>query len=102
MKKTSPDECVLKSCSRKKIGVGALLCVAHWKMVPRRLKLALWRAEKLRSHAEQQFQTMCCAGDILDWLETNVKIDLPPEVSIIRPESELEKPQSNEPRIIRP
>ncbi len=102
MKRPAPDECTLKSCTRKKDGVGALLCPAHWALTPRPLRIALWKAEKLRSLREKEFQTMCRAGDILDWLETNVKIDLPPEVSIARPESEIETPKDQTPRIIRP
>ncbi len=98
----APGTCTLKSCDRKRPEPGDLLCLAHWKMVPRPLKQALWAAEKLKSLKEQQFQTMCRAGDILDWLEENVKVDLPPDVTILRPESEIEKPQDNTPRIITP
>lgn len=99
--RTDPKVCVLKTCEREKDGPGALVCPDHWRLVPRRMKLRLWAAEHLRSPFEKKFQTMVVAGEILDFLEKR-KILLPPPVKLAKPESELEKPVSNEPRIIRP
>ena len=95
-------ECTLKDCERKKANHVDLLCQAHWKMVPRVLRRAFWDASKIRSQFEKAVAIMAAAEAIIDWLEENVKVALPPEVRILSPESELEKPKDNAPRILTP
>ncbi len=102
MKKTyDPMVCTLKSCDRVKLSRIDICCAAHWKMVPREMKRKFWDATKLRSKFDRDFGVMCSASEILDYLESK-KVVLPPDVKLIRPESDIEKPTSNEPRIITP
>ncbi len=101
MKKPNPEECVLKTCDRRKDNPAALVCNAHWKLVPNKLKQALWAAEKLRSLREREFQVLCRADDILGYLEKQ-KVILPPEVKLATAAVEIEKPDTIEPRILFP
>lgn len=99
--KYDPMSCVLKTCDRRKKERHDLCCGGHWRQVPRDLKAKFWAAQKIRSRHDRDFETMMAAGEILDLLEKS-KVLLAPDVKLLTPESELEKPQDKTPRIIRP
>ncbi len=101
MSRPEPMECTLKTCARRKKAIGDLLCVEHWKMVPRKMKQKLWTAEHLRSRFEQQVQSMTAAGEILDFIEAR-KVQLPDYRKFMSHEPVIETPDDAIPRIILP
>ncbi len=101
MNKRDPTLCTVPSCQRKRAMNSDLTCPAHWSQVPRKLKKALWKAQHLKSLKQNEWETIVAATNIVDYLDQR-KVVLPPDVTIAKPESELETPTSNEPRIIRP
>lgn len=96
-----PDQCTIPSCERRRDRPADLTCLAHWKMVPRKLKVAFWNATKLKSLKAHEWATIVAATNIVDYLDKK-KVLLPSDVTIARPESELETPKDATPRIIRP
>lgn len=93
MKKHDPNVCVLKSCERSKDGPGPLVCPAHWQLVPRRLKKALWDAMKIRSLPKRELEVWSAADRILKHLE-KLKVQLPPEVKLAKVDETIEKPDA--------
>lgn len=91
--KHDPNVCTLKSCERAKDGSGPLVCPAHWKRVPGKMKRALWAAMKIRSRAKREPAIWEAADNILRYLEA-LKIQLPPEVKLVTSGETIEKPDA--------
>ena len=72
------DECTVPDCERKRLTNSDLTCPAHWKMVPRAMKKALWKAQAQRSLTKREWDTIVAAEAIVDFLDRK-KILLPPE-----------------------
>lgn len=69
--------CALKTCGNRKANIGDLLCPGHWRQVPRKLKLALWEAENLRSISRKERECFMSADAILTWVEENISLQPP-------------------------
>lgn len=65
------------------------------------MKVAFWAATKLKSPKAHEWETIVAATNIVDYLDRK-KVLLPPDVTIAKPESEIETPEDNLPRIITP
>lgn len=92
--KHDPNVCTLKKCDRAKDGPSPLVCPAHWNLVPRRLKVRLWDAMKIRSQAKREPAIWLAADRILRHLE-KLKVQLPAEVKLLKPAGEtIEKPDA--------
>jgi hypothetical protein len=77
------EVCTVKTCKRRK-GGAELVCPAHWKLVPRSMKKALWEAEKIRSKEQRAFAAVSAAARIVDHLES-LKVVLPDEPRVEAP-----------------
>lgn len=91
--KHDPNVCTLKKCDRSKAGPGPLVCPAHWALVPAALKRALWAAMKIRSQTKRELEIWSAADRILKFLE-KLKVQLPPEVKLAKPDETIEKPDA--------
>lgn len=91
--KHDPSICTVKRCDRAKAGPGPLVCPAHWDLVPAPLKRALWKAMKVRSQKKREPAIWEAADNILRCLE-RLKVVLPPEVKLAKPDETIEKPDA--------
>lgn len=78
-------------CGRPRTKVQDLCCLDHWKLLPKKLRVPVIEANKLRSERQRERASILAADKAVDYL-TSLSIQIPPVERLVR----------DEPRIIRP
>lgn len=71
-----------KECGRPREKAQDLCCADHWKLLPKKYRVALIEANKLRSQRERQFATIKAADAAVAFL-TALPIQLPPRAKVV-------------------
>lgn len=78
-------------CGRPRANAKDLCCADHWKLLPRKLRVALIEANKLRSEKQRERATVLAADKAVEYL-TSLKIQLPPVRGLAREETKIIRP----------
>jgi hypothetical protein len=76
-------------CGRPREKPTDLCCADHWQLVPKKLRVKLIDAGKVRSLRERERLTICAATEVVEYLKAQ-KIQLPPAPKLVATAGGLE------------